>query len=118
MITRGESGVVTAFTAVAADQSIGDIAVTTGAPCEGYRYAAVEVALGNADNQWTVTPLFLNAARDAWLYGEPITISGADGQRQSLDLLVQSAQKVAFLCNGSSGTTPTITIKVRPYSGG
>lgn len=118
MITKGQSGAVTAFTAVAADQSIGDVAVTSGVNCEGFRYAAVEVALGNADNQWTVTPLFLNGAADAWLYGEPVTVSGADGVRQSLDLLVQSTPGLAFLCNGSSGTTPTITIKVRPYSGG
>jgi len=105
------------FTTVAADQVIGDVAVGTGADCQYAMHAEVEVVLGGTTPEWTITPLYINAGATAYNYGEPLIVSSTDGARQVFTLETCGCRDVNFLCNGSSGTSATVTITVTPVTG-
>lgn len=99
--------------AVSADDSDWPSA-DSGVDCTGYRYAEVDVVLGGTTPSWDVTPGFYNSTATAYIAGVKRTITGSDDLRFTLE--VNGHDDVYFLCDGKSGTSPTITIYVTPFN--
>ncbi len=79
----------------------------TGQSFTGFKYVNVEITLGGTSPTWNITPLI--AKLDGTGYKPGITrVISTD---EPLSLQVDSSSDVNFRVDGSTGTSPTITIK-------
>lgn len=85
-------------------------AVGTGVDLSNYTYAEVEIIIGGTDPVWNVTPLLVNGAGDTYMEGETITLSGTGTYVREIQIIGNS--DINFRVDGSTGTSPTITVKV------
>lgn len=86
--------------------------VGTGKDFSGYKLVEVEVKLAGTTPGWSITPLLINPAGDAYMDGETLVVSGAKTQVFLLE--VHGCPDVNFRCDTQSGSSPVVThIKVR-----
>lgn len=102
---------VTVRNAVSSDDASNPTYASTGVNVGmNYNVGYFDITLGGTNPSWDVTPLVDNSDDDDWAECETTTFTGAKTHRVWMSL--NKVSKLNFRVDGSSGTSPTITIKL------
>lgn len=77
----------------------------------------LEVAVGGTTAGWTLTPCYANGDDATYHHGDPIQVSTADDAAPVFVIPSFGATKFHLKCDGSYGTTPTLSVYATPYGG-
>ena len=102
------TAVITHRSAVNSDDS--DVpAIGSGQDLTGFQAVLVDIVLGGTNPEWDITPCFGDSTINAYTKGTKRHVA----ENSHFKVEVNGCTDFYVLCDGSSGTSPTITVYLR-----